>query len=77
MDKPTQLSIPIQVNLPDNWLDLIMERIKADGDWALPVRCKDCRYYKRFMSFMLCYVHDSAAMRPDDYCSLGEKKEVE
>ena len=46
MAKPTQLSVPIQVNLPDNWLDLIMERIKAEGDWALPVRCQDCRYYK-------------------------------
>lgn len=31
-----QISLPIQVNLPDNWIDLVIERIKQDGT-VMPV----------------------------------------
>lgn len=36
------ITVPIKIDLPENWVDLIIERIKQDDDWAVVVRCKDC-----------------------------------
>ena len=36
------ISIPITINLPDDWKEQILERVKQDGDWVLVTRCEDC-----------------------------------
>ena len=38
------ISVPIQVNLPDDWLEQIIERLKNDpeAEWVKVVRCKNC-----------------------------------
>lgn len=40
------ISVPIQVNLPDDWLEQIIDRLKNDPDaeWVKVVRCKDCKH---------------------------------
>ena len=72
----TKMAVPIQVNLPDNWLDLVMERIKEDGDWQLVVRCKDCKHYTSSHYAPLdtyCYL-TGCGIHDEDYCSRGERR---
>ena len=40
------LTVPIQVNLPDNWLEQIVDRLRNDpeAEWVEIVRCKDCKF---------------------------------
>lgn len=37
------LTVPIRVNLPDDWVDQIINRLRNDTDaeWAAVVRCKN------------------------------------
>ena len=70
-----KLTIPIQVNLPDNWLDLVIEKIKQDDDWVLPIRCRECKYYQKTTPYGTCLMHDCAAVEVDDYCSMAEWRE--
>ena len=37
-----KMEIPITINLPDDWLDQVVERIKNDGDLVLVTRCENC-----------------------------------
>lgn len=47
------------------------------------VRCKDCRYYKEYVShvgsammcFCPCSIGGQGKKKPDDYCSYGERDE--
>ena len=47
------IRLPIRVNLPDNWIDLVIERLKQDGTvrmvrhgrWAVTslfIKCSEC-----------------------------------
>jgi len=38
------------------------------------IRCKDCKHYDG--SYPMCCRYEET-IKPDDYCSYGEKKEVE
>ena len=44
------ISIPITINLPDDWKEQILERVKQDGDWVLVTRCEDCENWQRLES---------------------------
>ena len=38
--------VPIKVNLPDNWVDIIVEKLKKDESICIPViRCKNCKWF--------------------------------
>lgn len=39
------MTVPIQVNLPDDWVDQVVNRLRNDPDaeWITVVRCKDCK----------------------------------
>lgn len=70
------ITVPIQVNLPDNWLDLVLERIKQDESLTLVVRCKDCKFSEKskiFKNYYACPIMDKN-MKPNDFCSYGEEK---
>ena len=42
-------------------------------DVAVPlIRCKDCKWYG---DGYLCYNTETLGMKPDDYCSLAERKD--
>ena len=73
------LKLPIQVNLPDDWIEQIVNRLRNDPDaeWSEIVRCKDCRYYQDNNGG---YPHDdckwNANETPDvnDFCSGAERR---
>lgn len=74
------ISTPIQVNLPDDWIEQIVERLRNDpnADWVEIVRCKDCKHYGESLpdvdTRMIC--HKTALnYKPDDFCSYAERRE--
>ena len=73
------ISIPITINLPDDWKEQILERVKQDGDWVLVTRCKDCKNWQTNWTPSIpdrhyCAVMDSM-MKAEDFCSYGERRE--
>lgn len=42
-----EIKVPIQINLPDDWVEQIIERLRNDpeAEWVEIVRCKDCKYW--------------------------------
>ena len=78
------LKLPIQVNLPDDWIEQIVNRLRNDPDaeWVEIVRCKDCE------NWIPGYITDNDDFIPpkcgkyqqmvghssDDYCSLAERR---
>ena len=67
--------------------EYIIKQIYSDGKYVAQqlmgeiVRCKDCKHYIKSLALnrMCCYVHllSPHAMREDDFCSLGERKDNE
>ena len=41
-----EIKVPIQVNLPDDWIEQIVNRLRNDpeAEWVEIIRCKDCEY---------------------------------
>ena len=41
-----EIKVPIQVNLPDDWIEQIVNRLRNDpeSEWVEVVRCKDCKH---------------------------------
>ena len=42
------ITVPIQVNLPDDWIEQIVDRLRNDpeSEWAIIIRCKDCKHFE-------------------------------
>ena len=72
--------IPIKFNLPDDWLDKVVERIKKDGDLVLVTRCENCEYYtekeNKAYSGHFCE-RMTEFVQPEDFCSYAKPKEME
>ena len=47
--KMANITVPIQVNLPEDWREQIIERLKNDpeANWVRVVRCKDCDWWTK------------------------------
>ena len=47
--KMAEIKIPVQINLPDDWKEQIVERLKNDPDaeWVEVTRCKDCKHWRQ------------------------------
>ena len=80
------LKLPIQVNLPDDWIEQIVNRLRNDpeAEWAEIVRCKDCKHWKEGTVYSYCDklygigmgvldVYDYMTAE-DDYCSRAERR---
>ena len=41
------ITFPIHVDLPDDWIDQIIDRLRddPDADWAKIIHCPDCKWY--------------------------------
>ena len=41
-----KINVPIQINLPDDWIEQIIDRLRndPDADWVEVVRCRDCKH---------------------------------
>lgn len=75
-----EIKVPIQVNLPDDWLEQIIDRLKNDPDaeWAEVVRCQNCKHWEGeyrngFWYFEQCSLNEHVASS-DDFCSWAERK---
>lgn len=46
MKRMANLTVPIQVNLPDDWIEQVVDRLRNDpeSEWVEIVRCKECMY---------------------------------
>lgn len=63
-----QIRIPIIVNLPDDWVEQVLNRMRNDpeSDWVDVIRCKDC------IVNPICRF--KTALGDDGYCSQGERR---
>ena len=69
-----QLTVPINVNLPENWLDLVIERVKQDGDYVLVTRCKDCKHWEYDVIFADGWCRGKQQGNPEWYCADAERR---
>lgn len=75
-----EIKLPIHVNLPDDWMEQILDRLRndPDADWAEVVRCKDCKYWEEIMNDKGICKYMSGFGRwwkSDDFCSSAERRE--
>lgn len=77
-----EITVPIQVNLPEDWLEQIIERLKNDpeAEWVNVVRCKDCKHYYYADNRISQEQRYSCALdgdrwTPDSFCSYAERRE--
>ena len=69
--------LPIKVNLPDNWVDIVVEKLKKDENICIPViRCKNCKWFGE-IGCAIKIVDESDKPTENDFCSFAELKEVE
>lgn len=75
------ISVPIQVNLPDDWLEQIIDRLKNDPDaeWTEVIRCQNCKHWEGeyrngFWYLEQCSLNEHVASS-DDFCSWAERRE--
>ena len=76
-----EIRVPIQVNLPDDWVEQIVNRLRNDpeAEWVEVTRCKDCKHWEGerrgyFYYFEQCSLHECTASS-DDFCSWAERRE--
>lgn len=76
-----EVKVPIQVNLPDNWIELIVDRLRSDPEakWVEIIRCKDCKWSKKYVPMHKTYYYCREAgvygRTEDDFCSRAERRE--
>ena len=70
-----EIKLPIHVNLPDDWMEQVIDRLRNDPDaeWAEIIRCKDCRWHNGEIN--QCNAQICASMYGEDFCSKGERRE--
>lgn len=70
-----ELIVPINVNLPDDWVEQIVNRLRNDpeAEWAQIVRCEDCVRFDKRRGCNL--VEGLNIAKPDSYCSYAERRE--
>ena len=66
-----KIEVPIKINLPDDWIDKVVDRIKEDDDLVLVTRCKNCKNYQNGGCAL---VYGEYEPQPDDFCSYAETK---
>jgi len=87
IDADTVVTIQVYDDMTEEW-DLkkmtIEEAIDKWSDEGCPstvdavevVRCKDCKHYKEYDGEIECWARPMLFPRePDDYCSMGERRE--
>ena len=79
-----EIKVPIQVNLPDDWVEQIVNRLRNDpeAEWVEIIRCKDCKHWREGTAFSYCdKLHGMGVLdaldymtAEDDYCSMAERE---
>lgn len=68
------ITVPIQVTLPDDWIEQIVNRLRNDpeSEWVEIVRCKDCKFFVSDMEW--CEADEEHRAEPDAFCSWAERR---
>lgn len=69
------ITVPIQINLPDDWIDQVIERLANDpeSEWATVIRCKDCKWFGD-IGCAISIADDSDKPTENDFCSFAERR---
>ena len=69
-----EIKVPIQVNLPDDWVEQVVKRLRDDpeAEWVEIVRCKYCKHRQG----SACD-YSAVWVRENGFCNWGERKEGE
>ena len=72
-----EIKVPIQVNLPDDWVEQIVNRLRNDpeAEWVEIIRCKDCKHWREGTAFSYCDKLYGMGVLDEDYCSFAERRE--
>ena len=70
------ITLPIRLYLPDDWVEQIVNRLRNDpeSEWVEIVRCKDCKYYEPYDDQDDLCVYTMTSVVADGYCSYAERK---
>lgn len=72
-----EIKFPIQVDLPDDWVEQIVNRLRNDpeADWKEIIHCKDCKYYSHPW---YCEAWNNSpgfpAVSDEMFCSMAERR---
>ena len=71
-----EIKVPIQVNLPDDWTEQIVNRLRNDpqAEWLEIVKCKDCKWYNDREQTCNDLMGFGRYWKPDDFCSYGKRR---
>ncbi len=77
-----EITVPINVNLPDDWIEQIVKRLRNDPDseWVEVTRCKDCKNWDTTWqndwakNYHYCPLIDGTR-NGDWYCADAERRE--
>ena len=68
-----KITIPIDVEMPNDFIDKMAEKLIDSGNYIPVVFCEDCKF---FDGLCWCNVHEKAyGVFKHDFCSLAERKE--
>ena len=72
-----EIKVPIQVNLPYDWIEQIVNRLRNDPDaeWVEIVRCKDCKWSDISAMGHLAVCNHARGLvnpSPNSYCNFAE-----
>lgn len=68
-----KINLPAEVEIDNETFENAIDKsIMSNPDFALVVRCKDC---KHFDGIWFCKICGVPSRKPDDFCSYGERKD--
>jgi len=75
----TEIKVSIQVNLPDDWVEQIVNRLRNDpeAERVEIVRCKDCKHRASYWGncrLLEEKYHQSVLVDGDSFCSMAERR---
>ena len=73
-----EITMPIQVNLPDDWVEQIVNRLRNDpeAEWVEIIRCKDCEHYRPANWYCEAWNNSPGfpAVNDEMFCSIAERR---
>lgn len=83
------LTVPIQVNLPEDWIEQIVDRLRNDpeSEWVKIIRCKDCKHFEYDHPYIIQGIMpvlghevcnawgDGCKTDENGYCFMAERRE--
>ena len=77
-----EIKFPIQVDLPDDWIEQIVNRLRNDpeAEWVEIVRCGQCKYAEvadkeDAQDGYTCQFHRGSIWFSGSYCSWAERRQ--